>query len=354
MVDNTPQGARNLGLGIAAGTLVAVTGALAWALVVKLTHYKFGILASALGALIGFTVWRASGKQVSKTGGAVAAVLALLSSLAGKYLGLAFILQDRFAKTGETLSWPNYTRIFFTQPTDVFDPLDFLFFGLAGYAAWRLAMKARPTAAVDTATTAGAGQLGADPVPATTTVRLNVDPKWLRTMTRVGIAFVILLTFPGIMVLAAVPKEWVVGILLLALDGLFAAWMFPALRRVGQHHFLEVGISSLTYAKNRRKTVVVPYAEVRKISLVVEPTAGRTAALAGGGLLGGAIGGALAGSMTSSRVSPGRPIAQLVLKVEGKRLPRRFNISALDKEARKALPTTLQGRGLPEASIIAR
>lgn len=76
---------QNTGRAVVAGLLAAVVGGAAWALIVLVTGYEVGYVAWGVGLLVGFAMARTTGIR-SKRLGMVAATLAVLGLLVGKYL----------------------------------------------------------------------------------------------------------------------------------------------------------------------------------------------------------------------------------------------------------------------------
>jgi hypothetical protein len=76
---------QSAGRAVVAGLLAAVVGGAAWALIVLLTGYEVGYVAWGVGLLVGFAMARTTGIR-SKRLGMVAATLAVLGLLVGKYL----------------------------------------------------------------------------------------------------------------------------------------------------------------------------------------------------------------------------------------------------------------------------
>lgn len=80
----------NLVAGIIAGAVAALIGAAIWAGVAIATGYFLGLLSLGVGLLVAFAVRRV-GKGSSPTFGIAAAILALLGTLLGAYLGIVGI-----------------------------------------------------------------------------------------------------------------------------------------------------------------------------------------------------------------------------------------------------------------------
>jgi hypothetical protein len=129
---------RPLGLALLAGLAAAAVGGVVWAYVVKLSDYEVGIVAWAIGLLVGVTVAgvsRARGPMLQ----AVAVVCALAGILLGKYLGYALIAQEDLASLGVDIGlFSSDMWSFFRENLDfVFGWFDLLWVGFAVYTAWR-------------------------------------------------------------------------------------------------------------------------------------------------------------------------------------------------------------------------
>jgi phosphate/sulfate permease len=71
--------------GIIGGLIAAVIGAGVWAAIAYFTGYEIGWIAWGIGALVGFVAAKAAGDDAGDGLGIVAAVIAVLAILGGKY-----------------------------------------------------------------------------------------------------------------------------------------------------------------------------------------------------------------------------------------------------------------------------
>jgi len=78
---------QNLPLGILAGAVAALLGALLWMGITVATGMEFGLVAIAIGAGVGYAV-RYAGKGVTKVFGVVGAIFTLLSCVGGEVLSV--------------------------------------------------------------------------------------------------------------------------------------------------------------------------------------------------------------------------------------------------------------------------
>jgi hypothetical protein len=146
LTESITRTTRPLAWGVGAGLAAAVVGGVAWALIVKSTDYEVGILAWAIGFIVGtaavFATRGGTGRQLQ----VVAVVLALTGILLGKYLGYALILQEEAQTFGEEIGLFSSTMLeFFREDLDlVFGLFDLLWVGLAVASAWRITQVREP------------------------------------------------------------------------------------------------------------------------------------------------------------------------------------------------------------------
>lgn len=122
------------------GTGAAVVCAFAWAAITYVTDSQLGIMAIAVGAIVGLAV-RHFGKGLDTRYGVLGAVLAIASILAGNVLAvIAFAsreLNQSFLTALASFDWaaaPTILRSFM-------GPIDFLFYGIAIYEGYRFAFR---------------------------------------------------------------------------------------------------------------------------------------------------------------------------------------------------------------------
>lgn len=126
----------------AAGLLVSLACALAWAGITLATHLEIGIIASLIGVAVGKVVYITAGKRRGATYQGLAAFLAVVGIVVGKLLLRGWEFAEIITKHGRDPSLSRIILIFRnvlqTQPSLVFDGYDLLWIGIAIYAAWRL------------------------------------------------------------------------------------------------------------------------------------------------------------------------------------------------------------------------
>jgi hypothetical protein len=146
--DARPARKQNLPLAIAAGTGAAIIGAIIWAVFTVMTNYQVGLIAIAIGFLVGYAVRLGNG--VDKIFGVTGALLALLGCVLGNVLSLIGF----FAKSEQVSFFSALGSIDYSVLPQVmisaFDPMDLLFYGIALYEGYRFSFRpeeASPTPA---------------------------------------------------------------------------------------------------------------------------------------------------------------------------------------------------------------
>lgn len=128
----------NLILGIIGGAVGAVLGAAIWAAVTVITEYQIGIMAIGVGALTGLLV-RALGKGESIIYGLIGAAFALIGCLLGNLFSVVFWAAgdfDMFFVILGELDFETITEVLL----ETFQPMDLLFYALALYQGFKIAM----------------------------------------------------------------------------------------------------------------------------------------------------------------------------------------------------------------------
>ncbi|MBV8782475.1 MAG: hypothetical protein JO353_13850 [Phycisphaerae bacterium] len=129
-------------LGAAAGLLVAVVSAIAWAGIVAATQWEIGIVASFIGVLVGKAVYIASGQRRGIAYQWLCVVLSVLGVAGGKVALAGWALHNAAVAQNASLTPIQLLRgtfYFVTHdPQDVFRAFDLVWIGIAVYAAWRI------------------------------------------------------------------------------------------------------------------------------------------------------------------------------------------------------------------------
>lgn len=131
---------QNLMLGTVAGAIAGAVGAILWAIVTVITEFQIGLLAVAIGFLVGAAV-RWAGRGTTQVFGVVGAILALVSILAGNFLSLLGLLA---AGQGipflEMAAQFDYSQTFALMAA-AFSPIDLLFYGIAVWEGYRFSIR---------------------------------------------------------------------------------------------------------------------------------------------------------------------------------------------------------------------
>lgn len=131
-----PLPPENFPLAVAAGVGAAIAGAVIWATITVAAEMKLGIIAVAIGYIVGQAI-RATGHGRSQKFGILGAVCGLIGCVAGNLLGyLAFYAQAThisYMDVAGKLSVPLIERMF----TAFFSPMDLIFYAIAVYEGYR-------------------------------------------------------------------------------------------------------------------------------------------------------------------------------------------------------------------------
>ncbi|MFI2202396.1 hypothetical protein ACH47Z_16775 [Streptomyces sp. NPDC020192] len=132
-------GKNNLALGLVAAVVAAVAVAALYGVVIGATKHEIGYAAVGVGFVIGLAAGKAGGRNPALP--VVGAILALGSVYVGQLIGEAMIIAD-YVHAG-------FSEVFFDHLSVVqeawkkdADPLTFLFFAIAAFAAFSGAKKA--------------------------------------------------------------------------------------------------------------------------------------------------------------------------------------------------------------------
>lgn len=134
--------AQNFNLAIPAGIAAALLGAVAWAVVTVVTGMQLGLMAIAVGYIVGRAI-RAVGHGVGPKFSYLGAGCALVGCLGGGVLSdIAFYAQTRHIGFGEALG--NLDIGLMTKLVETFiKPMDLLFYGIAIYEGYKFSLKYR-------------------------------------------------------------------------------------------------------------------------------------------------------------------------------------------------------------------
>jgi hypothetical protein len=133
---------QNLAAGILAGSVAAVFGALAWAVITVATNYQIGYMAVGIGFLVGLAV-RKFGKGMTTPFGVTGAMLAFAGCLVGNLLTYSIILAK-----GQNVPLSDVLLTLAARPMlavellqETFSGMDLLFYGIATYEGYKLSFR---------------------------------------------------------------------------------------------------------------------------------------------------------------------------------------------------------------------
>jgi len=133
---------HNFSLAIPAGNGAAVLGAVAWAVVTVATEMELGLMAIAVGFVVGRAI-RAVGHGAEPKFGYLGAACALMGCVAGDVLSdIAFYAKMRHIGFGQALG--DLGMALLTKLVSTFaQPMDLLFYAIAIYEGYKLSFKYR-------------------------------------------------------------------------------------------------------------------------------------------------------------------------------------------------------------------
>jgi hypothetical protein len=136
--------AGSIAVALLAAGVASVIGGILWGLIVRLTNYEIGYMATGIGLLSGFAIVWFSDRR-----GTPLQIIAVISALVGigigKYLSFFAVLKDYLALEfgeaavqGMTVFSPAAMQFFLSAVGELFSPYDILWIVLAIIAAWRI------------------------------------------------------------------------------------------------------------------------------------------------------------------------------------------------------------------------
>lgn len=130
---------QNLSAAIIFGTIASVLSAILWTVFTLVTGFQLGIMALAVGAIVGFTV-RFTGKGISKKFGVIGALLSLIGCLLGNILSLTQLVAVYNNLNFWDLLFSLNLKTMFLMLVDWFDPVDIVFYSIAVYEGFRFSL----------------------------------------------------------------------------------------------------------------------------------------------------------------------------------------------------------------------
>jgi hypothetical protein len=134
-----------------AGLVVGLGCAVAWAVIVHVTNFEIGIIASFIGYAVGRAVFAASGKRRGLALQWLAGALSVVGIVGGKLMLVGWAVVDQYNQRNIAPTPAKVTTaliyLLTVHPTLVFSVFDLLWTGIAVYAAVRLCKAPRITIA---------------------------------------------------------------------------------------------------------------------------------------------------------------------------------------------------------------
>ncbi|HLY57607.1 MAG TPA: hypothetical protein VKS60_18735 [Stellaceae bacterium] len=133
---------QNFALAVPAGIGAAILGAVLWAAVVYVTDMEIGLIAVAVGAMVGYAV-RVAGKGVQPRFGILGAVCAAFGWALGTLLcDVAFVAHSKGLPMLDILAALNVERV--ERLVGIgFQPFDLVFLAIAVYEGYKFSFRAR-------------------------------------------------------------------------------------------------------------------------------------------------------------------------------------------------------------------
>jgi hypothetical protein len=129
-------GAKHIGLAIGAGLGAALAGAVAWAIVTVVSNYELGVMAIAVGFLVGKAIVTVAPSR-DATFGFVGAGCSLLGCLLGNLLSaVGFLAQASHIGYFEALGHLDMDMAVKLM-TVTFSPMDLIFYAIGIYEGYR-------------------------------------------------------------------------------------------------------------------------------------------------------------------------------------------------------------------------
>lgn len=129
----------NIPMAILGATVAALLGAFLWALITFFAKYQIGYMAIGVGLLVGFAV-RFTGKSDGIIFGIIGAVFAVLGCYIGNIGSVVAMVADKSGREIVDVLKLVDPLILLGAPFEDISPIDFLFYGLAAYEGFRLAI----------------------------------------------------------------------------------------------------------------------------------------------------------------------------------------------------------------------
>lgn len=132
---------QNLPMAVIAGLAASLVSAAVWAGITAATEYQIGFMAIAVGIAVGFAV-RIAGNGVDASFRLLAGVLALAGCAIGNLLAACVFFASAHEVGVERVLEVLDAALVTHLMQAMFSPMDLLFYGIAVWEAWRLAIVA--------------------------------------------------------------------------------------------------------------------------------------------------------------------------------------------------------------------
>jgi hypothetical protein len=133
------QGGGNFFLALLAGLVAAIIGALFWMGVEVGLNLKIGIVAIAIGALVGLAI-RFAGRGNGPLFGILGAVLTLAGCLGGEILTVLYVASSAQQSMLDLAKSTDYIQLV-TNIFSKMDPMGYIIYGIGVYEGYKLSMR---------------------------------------------------------------------------------------------------------------------------------------------------------------------------------------------------------------------
>jgi hypothetical protein len=131
---------QSLPAAIFAGIFIGILAAMAWAAITVATNLKIGLVAIAIGAVVGLGM-RYFGKGIDPIYGICGAVIAIISCVFGDVLSIiGFVANSEQLGYFDTLLRFDYSQTF-AIITEIASPMDLVFYAIAAYEGYKFSFR---------------------------------------------------------------------------------------------------------------------------------------------------------------------------------------------------------------------
>lgn len=126
--------------GLIYGLMASIVGAVAWAFLTVYTGFQFGLMAMAVGALVGYSI-RLFGRGFQNIYGIMGASLALFGCLLGNLLSIVGFVSNQESVDFFQILFGLNMSIIVEVLKETFDFMDLVFYGIAVYEGYKLSIR---------------------------------------------------------------------------------------------------------------------------------------------------------------------------------------------------------------------